>query len=108
MKPVILRTNALPDKDILDLVKKTESTIGLVLGKDESAAAYFARLDEAKKAIGPEYLAIVSEQCLWGKAGSGQMLDVVAELVKAKYAVDELANLFSGAFLRALNRALRP
>jgi hypothetical protein len=108
VKPVVLRTNAVPEKDILDLVKKTESTLGLVLGKDESAASYFGRLDEAKKAIGPEYLAIVSEQCLWGQAGSGQMLDVVAELLKAKYPVDELANLFSGAFLRALNRALRP
>jgi hypothetical protein len=108
VKPVVLRTNSLPDKDILDLVKKSESTLGLVLGKDESAASYVAKLDAAKKAVGAEYLAIVAEQCLWGQAGRGQMLDVTAELLKAKYEVGELANLFSGAFMRALNRAVRP
>jgi hypothetical protein len=36
------------------------------------------------------------------------MLDVVTELLRAKYEVEELANLFSGAFMRALNRAIRP
>jgi len=33
---------------------------------------------------------------------------VTAELLKAKYTNEELANLFSGAFMRALNRAIRP
>ena len=107
-KPVFLQTSALPGKDILDLVKKTESTVGLVLGKDEDAASYVRRVDEAKKAIGAEYLSIVSEHCLWEKAGRDQMLDIVAELLRAKYEVEELANLFSGAFMRALNRAIRP
>jgi hypothetical protein len=107
-KPVFLQTSVLPGKDILDLVKKTESAVGLVLGKDEDAASYVRRIDEAKKAIGAEYLSIVSENCLWEKAGRGQMLDVVAELLRAKYEVEELANLFSGAFMRALNRAIRP
>ena len=89
-------------------MKKTESTVGLVLGKDEDAASYVRKVDEAKKAIGAEYLSIVSENCLWEKAGRGQMLDVVAELLRAKYEVEDLANLFSGAFMRALNRAIRP
>ncbi len=108
LKPVFLETNALPDKDLLDLVKKTESTVGLVLGKDEDAASYVRKVDEAKKAIGAEYLSIVSENCLWEKAGSDRMLNVVAELLRARYGIEELANLFSGAFMRALNRAIRP
>ena len=108
LKPVFLQTNALPGKDLLDLVKKTESTVGLVLGKDEDAASYVSKIDEAKKAIGAEYLSIVSEHCLWEKAGRDQMLNVVSELLRAKYEVEELANLFSGAFMRALNRAILP
>jgi hypothetical protein len=107
-KPVFLRTSTLPGDDILGLVKKTESTVGLVLGKDEDAAAYVKKIDRAKGTIGPEYLSIVSENCLWEKAGSDRMLDVIAELLKAKYPVEDLANLFSGAFMRALNRAIRP
>ena len=104
-KPVILQTNSLPDKDVLSLVKKTDSAIGLVLGKEEDAASYIKKLEEGKKAVGTEYLSIISENCLWEKAGKQQMLNVIAELLKAKYENEDLANLFSGAFMRALNRA---
>jgi len=107
-KPVILQTNTLPDMEILSLVKKTESAIGLVLGKDEEAASFVKKIDEAKKGIGLEYLSIVSENDLWQSSGKGQMLNVIAELLRAKYQLEDLANLFSGAFLRALNRATRP
>jgi len=106
-KAVILQTNTLPDKDILGLIKKTESAIGLVLGKDEDAASFVKKIDEAKKAIGTEYLAIVNENCLWQNAGKEQMLNVIAELLKIKYENEELANLFSGTFMRALNQAAR-
>ncbi len=39
-KPVFLRTAALPGDAVLDLAKKTGSTIGLVLGKEQAAASY--------------------------------------------------------------------
>jgi hypothetical protein len=55
-----------------------------------------------------EYLSIVSDHDLWQSSGKEQMLNVIAELLKAKYPIEELANLFSGAFLRALNRATQP
>jgi len=104
-KPVILQTNTLPDKETLDLVKKTNSAIGIVLGKEENAASYVKKIDEARKAVGTEYLSIVNENCLWESAGKDQMLNVIAELLKAKYEIEELANLFSGTFMRALTRA---
>jgi len=106
-KAVILQTSILPDKDILGLIKKTESAIGLVLGKDEDAASFVKKIDEAKKAIGTEYLSIVNENCLWQNVGKEQMLNVIVELLKAKYENEELANLFSGTFMRALNLATR-
>jgi hypothetical protein len=106
-KPVILETSSLPDKELLDLVKKTESAVGLVLGKDEEAGSFVNKIIEAKKTIGPEYLAIVNENCLWQNPEKERMLNVIAELLKAKFEIAELANLFSGSFTRALERAIR-
>jgi hypothetical protein len=104
-KPIVVYANALLDKEIIDLIKKTNSTIGLMLGKDENAAAYFKKLDEAKKAAGTEYIAICTENSLWENSGKAQILDVITELLSAKYENEDLANLFSGSFMRALNRA---
>ena len=104
-KPVLFQTNAVPDSETLNLVKKTGSTVGIVLGAGEDPASYARKIDEAKKAIGAEYVSIVSENCLWEADGKEQMLNVIAELLKAKYENEDLANLFSGAFMRALNRA---
>jgi aminopeptidase YwaD len=104
-KPVLLETKGLPDKDVIDLVKKTNSFIGLILGKDEDAAAYFKRIDEAKKAAGAEFLSIVTENCLWSQPGKDQMIKLIGELLKAKYENEDISNLFSGTFMRALSRA---
>jgi microsomal dipeptidase-like Zn-dependent dipeptidase len=107
LKPVMLQTATLPDKDTLGLIRKTESTIGLILGKDEDAASYFKKIEEAKRAVGAEYIAVVSENSLWEAVGKEQMINVIAELLKAGYPIEDLANLVSGAFVRALNRATR-
>jgi hypothetical protein len=104
-KPVMLYESTLPDKEILDLIKKTNSAIGLILGNEENAATYAAKIDAAKQAIGTEYLSIVGENCLWEDAGRKQMLNVISELLKAKYENEELAALFSGTFMRVLGRA---
>jgi hypothetical protein len=76
-----------------------------VLGKDEDAASYFKKLDEAKKAIGTENLSIVSENSLWEEVGKDQMVRLIEEMLKAKYENEDLANLFSATFLRVLNKA---
>ncbi len=104
-KPVMLFQDTLPEKEILELVKKTNSAIGLVLGTKDDAATYVAKIQAAKQALGTEYLSIVSENCLWEEAGRKQMLDVISELLKAKYENEELAALFSGTFMRVLSRA---
>lgn len=104
-KPVMIQSAAVPDKNTLDLLKKTGSVLGLVLGKDEGAASYFSKVDQVKKAIGTENVAIITQNSLWESAGKEQMLTVIAELLKAKYENQDMTNLFSGAFTRALNRA---
>jgi hypothetical protein len=104
-KPLLLVVKSQPGPDIVELVKKTKSSLGLVLGKDEEPAAYFGKLDEARKTLGAENLSIVTESCLWGKVGKEQMISLIGEMLKAKYENEDLANLFSGAFLGVLERA---
>jgi hypothetical protein len=104
-KPVLLIEKNLLDKDVMDLIKKNSSALGLFLGKDEDASSYFKKLDEAKKVIGAENLAIINERCLWEKGGKDQMLEVISEILKTKYEPEEISNLFSGTFLRVLSKA---
>ena len=107
-KPVLLVMDALPEKGVLELVKKTESVVGLLTAEREGAAAYVKRLDEAKQALGSEYVAIVNREDLWEKAGRDEMLGVIGELLKLNYEPGDLANLFSGSLQRALSRAVQP
>jgi hypothetical protein len=104
-RPVFLKTSGMPEKDVVDLVKKTGSAIGLVMGKEEDAAAYFKKLDAARKTAGAEYVSIVTENCLWSDAGRTQMIGLIGEMLKAKYETQDLDNVAAGAFTRALRAA---
>jgi aminopeptidase YwaD len=104
-KPIMVHASSVPDKEVLDLFTKTGSVLGLVLGKDEDAASYFSKVDQVKKAIGTENLAVVAQSSLWENAAREQMLNVISEFLRAKYDNQDLTNLFSGAFTRAVNRA---
>jgi len=102
-RPVFIQTTDVPDEAGLGLVKKTGSTLGLILGKNEAAAAYAGRILAARKALAPEFISIVTENCLWSAAGKQQMLGVIAELFKAKVESSDLAGMFSGAFQKLLS-----
>lgn len=104
-KPLVFFEKDLPDKDVLDLIKKKESAIGLILTVDADPTAYFKKMDKVKKAIGTQYLMMVNEQCLWGNSGKNQMLNVISEIIKAEYERSDLSNIFSSTFLRVLNKA---
>jgi hypothetical protein len=104
-RPLFLVARTQPNPDIVELVKKTKSALGLVLEKDEDPEAYFRELDDVKKAVGAENLSIVAENCLWGEAGKEQVVGLIGEMLEAKYESEDLARLFSGAFLGVLERA---
>ncbi|MGB8951288.1 MAG: M28 family peptidase [Candidatus Aminicenantales bacterium] len=104
-KPFLLVAESLPDQDIIERIQKTDSALGLLLGKDEAAAAYFKRLDDAKKALGIEHLILINENCLWGMKGKDQMKEVIAEMLKANYENTDITGLFSDTFLRILSQA---
>ena len=103
--PLMVKTDGVPGAELAALVKKTRSVVGLVMGKDEDPAAYFKKLDEAKKALGTENLSIVAERCLWMAPGKEQMIKLIGEMLRAKYDNEALAQLFSGSLQRALAAA---
>ncbi len=104
-KPLILLNKDLPDQEVIKLIKEKESALGLILGSGEEPAVYFKKVDEAKKAIGAEYIAVVNEKCLWGKQTKDQMLKVISEMLKEKYKNADLANILSATFFRVFNKA---
>ncbi|MGD2246527.1 MAG: M20/M25/M40 family metallo-hydrolase, partial [Candidatus Aminicenantes bacterium] len=63
-KPMVFIERKLPDEETLEMIKEKNFALGLVIGADEDPAAYFKKLEEAKKALGSRYLMIVNENCL--------------------------------------------
>jgi hypothetical protein len=104
-KPLVFLDKNLPDKEVMELIKEKKSALGLVWSGKDDPVSYFKKLDEFKEAVGTEYLMMVNEPCLWGKAGKDPMLKVVAEIVKAKYGRSDRSNIFSSTFLRVLREA---
>lgn len=104
-KPLILLEKDLPDKDVLELIKKKKSALGLILSQGEEPSSYFEKIDEVKKTIGSDYLMMVNEQCLWGDEGKEQLLKVISEIIKAEYRRPDVPNIFTFTFLRVLDEA---
>lgn len=106
-KPLILLEKDLPDKDVLELIKKKKSALALIFSPEEDSSSYFKKLDEVKNDIGSDYLMIVNEQCLWGEKGKEQMLGLISEIIKSKIKRPgrDVPNLFSSTFLRVLDKA---
>jgi len=104
-KPLILLEKDLPDKDVLELIKKKKSALGLILSQGEEPSSYFEKIDEVKKTIGSDYLMMVNEQCLWGNEGKEQLRKVISEIIRAEYRRPDVPNIFTFTFLRVLDKA---
>jgi len=100
-KPLVLLQKDLPDPEILNLLKNKGSAFGLLLGKEDSLS-YFQKLDEARKAIGSEYLILVNEESIQGE-GKGQILRLISEILKANYEWKDIFAIFSETFLKLLD-----
>ena len=61
-------------------------------------------MNAIKEAIGTQYLMIVNEENLWEDTGKNMMLNVISEILKAKYERYDLPYIFSGTFLRVINK----
>lgn len=102
-KPLILFMPSVPDTEVMDLIKKNDGAIGLLVATDANLAEYFKQLDKAKETLGSKHLMIANEICLWHKPGKNQMVNLTAEVVKAKYDRSDFQNIYSGTFFRILD-----
>ncbi len=101
-KPLILFSEDVPETEVLELIKKSGSGLGLVLSRDLIPSAYVQKLDQIKALIGTENLCLVNESSLSDEVGKTQTLLLISEMLKAEYERTDLSNLFSRTFLRVL------
>ena len=61
----------------MELIKKSESALGLIWSKDVGSAAYMKKIEEVKEAVGTRYLTMVNGQCLWKEEGKKHFMKVM-------------------------------
>jgi hypothetical protein len=103
-KPLLLLVNDIPDKSVLESVKKRDSAVGLIWGEEESAV-YVKKLSELKEALGTESIVFVNELCLWSDKTKEALLLVFSEIAKAEFDRRALTNIFSGNLMRIMDKA---
>jgi hypothetical protein len=103
-QPLLLLVKDIPEKSVLESIKKQDSAVGLIWG-DEAPAVYVKKLVELKDALGAESIAFANEPCLWDSKTKEDLLEVFSEIAKADINRRELTNIFSGNLLRIMDRA---
>jgi aminopeptidase YwaD len=103
-KPLLILTENIPEKSVLESVKKSDSAVGLIWG-DEEPAVYVKKLSELKEALGTGSIVFVNESCLWSDKTKEALLDVFLEIAKADFDRRALSNIFSGNLMRIIDLA---
>lgn len=103
-KPLLLLAKDIPEKSVLDSVKKSDSAVGLIWG-DEEPAVYIKKLIELKEVLGTQSIVFVNESCLWGDKTKEALLKVFSEIGKFDFDRRELTNIFSGNLMRIMDLA---
>lgn len=103
-KPILLLEKEIPGEKVLELVKNSDSAIGLVWG-DEEPAVYVNKLGELKEALGTQSIVFVNESCIWAEETKAQLLKVFSEIAEADFDRRELTNIFSGNLMRIMDLA---
>lgn len=103
-KPILLLQSEVPSQDILKLIKKKQSALGLILSLDAEPSSIFQKLEKAKEVLGADHLLMVNEYCLWKKEGKAHMKKVISHMIDADYERSEMRDLFSSTFLNLLQK----
>jgi aminopeptidase YwaD len=103
-KPLLLLAKDIPEKSVLESVKKRDSAVGLIWG-DEEPAVYIKKLAELKEVLGTQSIVFINESCLWGEKTKEALLEVFSEIGKSDFDRRELTNIFSGNLMRIMDLA---
>jgi hypothetical protein len=101
-KPLLLLVKDIPEKSVLESIKRKDSAVGLIWGNEEPAD-YVTKLTELKDALGSRSVVFVNEACMWGKSTKEALLKVFAEIARADFERRELTNIFSGNLMRIMD-----
>ncbi len=104
-KPLVLVSDRVPEKAVLELVKEKNAAVGLLVTEGVDIEAYFKDLHSIKEAIGSRYVFAVNQPCLWSEAGKDRLTALTGELLKAGYDRNDFRNVLSGSFLSLLDSA---
>ncbi|HOW86382.1 MAG TPA: M28 family metallopeptidase [Candidatus Aminicenantes bacterium] len=107
VKPALIVTPDRPGPGLVELLKKTRSTVGLVLGRGADLQAYVQAFDELARALGRTRVLAVTEDDVWSGAGAGRARQVIAALVRAGRPDADIAGFAGGNFADILAR-VRP
>ena len=103
-RPLLLLVKDIPEKSVLETIKRKDSGVGLIWSNEEPAA-YVKKLTDLKEALGTRSIVFVNEACLWGQPTKEALLKVFAEIARADFDRSELMNIFSGNLMRIIDEA---
>jgi hypothetical protein len=101
-KPLLLLVKEVPEKSVLESVKRKDSAIGLIWG-DEEPAVYVKKLAELKDNLGTRSVVFVNEACLWNKSTKEDLLKIFTEIARGDFDRRDLTNIFSGNLMRIMD-----
>ena len=103
-KPLLLLAEEVPEKSVLESIKRKDSAIGLIWG-DEEPAVYVKKLAELKDNLGTRSIVFVNEACLWSKSTKEDLLKSFTEIARGDFDRRDLTNIFSGNLMRIMDAA---
>jgi hypothetical protein len=103
-KPFLMLVKDIPEKSVLESIKRKDSAVGLIWGGEDSAV-YVRKLSELKDVLGAQSIVFVNDACLWDKTTKEDLLKVFAEVAKADFDRRELTDIFSGNLMRIMDSA---
>ncbi len=102
--PVVIISEKVPEEKTLKKLKEKNAVLGLIY-KGEKPSSYLKKLNKLKEKLGFEHVCIVNSESLHQDRVQQLYLDLIAEMLKAKYDRNDLRWLFYSSFWTALNRA---
>jgi hypothetical protein len=97
-KPFVLIEEDLPPTEILELMKKKETVLALVLDEN-GAAGYYQKLDRAKRVLGSNRVMVMNGRSIRESTSIEFFRHLTREILQAGYEWKDIQNLFSGTFL---------
>ncbi len=102
--PVVILSSKVPDEKILEKIKNKGAVLALVYS-GEKPSSYLKKLEKLKESPGFEHVCIANVASLHRGSVQQGYLDLIAEMLEAKYETGSLRWLFYSSFWTALNKA---